>query len=344
MKLIDLEAHFYTEEYNDYFRRRKEYPVLETITDEKHRKIDRILYSTDLFRAKPPKISERLLDMEKIRLNAMDEAGIDIQILSLNDPACELFEPPEATALARRINDELAAVIKKHPDRFIGLAALAPQSPDEAADELERTVTSLGFKGTKLSSNIGGEYLDNQLFWPIFERTEKLGVPVCIHPTLPPLSAIKPYLDYGGVLAGPSVGYGADAVLCVMRLICSGIFDKFPGLQIVLGHLGEALPFWMERLNLGWLEQLTFGDNRPKGKKLPTDYLKSNFIINTSGIFSEPAFLCAYMALGADKMTFAVDYPFGDNKEASEFIKRMPICDSDKAKICYLNAEKIFNL
>ncbi len=344
MKLIDLEAHFYTEEYNRYFRQRKEYPILETVEDDRHEQIDRIWYSPDLFRAKPSKMSERLLDLEEIRLREMDAAGIDIQILSLNDPACELFEPSDATALARQTNDELAAVIQKHPRRFIGLAALALQSPDEASHELERTVNNLGFRGTKISSNIGGDYLDNQKFWPIFESAEKLSVPVCIHPTTPPPSVIKPYLDYGGVLSGPSLGYGADTALCVMRLICSGVFDRYPGLQIVLGHLGEALPFWMERLNLGWLEQITFGENRPKCEKLPTDYLKSNFIINNSGLFSEPAFLCAYLALGADRMTFAVDYPWGDNKQAAEFIKQMPICDGDKEKICYLNAERIFNL
>jgi len=342
MKKIDLEAHFYTEEYNEYFRRRKEFPKLETIEDEKQRKIDRIWYSPDLVRPKRPSVSDRLLDLGEIRLKEMDEAGIDIQVLSLNDPGCELFDASEATALAKKTNDELAQVTKRHPDRFIGLAALAPQAPEEAADELERAVIDLGFRGTKIGSNARGEYLDDQKYWVIFERAEKLGVPINIHPMIPSLSTLKPYAAYGDALVGPGLGYGAETALSVMRLICSGIFDKYPGLKIILGHLGEALPFWMNRLDLGWIEPPTLGENGPKCMKKPTDYLKSNFVMTTSGLFFEPAFLCVYLALGADNMAFAVDYPFADNKLAVQFMERMPICDKDKEKICHLNAEKLF--
>lgn len=342
MKKIDLEAHFYTEEYNEYFRGRKEFPKLESIEDEKHQKIDSIWYSPDLIRSKRPIISEKLLDLEEKRLEEMDAAGIDVQVISLNDPGCELFDASDAAVVARKTNDELARAIKKHPDRFIGLAAIAPQHPEEAADELERAVSDLGFRGLKIGSNVRGEYLDDQKYWVIFERAEKLGVPINIHPMVPSASILKPYADYGDTLVGPSLGYGAETALSVMRLICSGVFDKYPGLKIILGHLGEALPFWMNRLNLGWLEPPAMGKIGPKCLKKPTDYLKTNFIMTTSGLFFEPAFLCTYLALGADNIAFAIDYPFADNKTAVQFMERMPICDKDREKIYHLNAEILF--
>jgi predicted TIM-barrel fold metal-dependent hydrolase len=274
----------------------------------------------------------------------MDEAGIDMQVLSLNDPGCELFDEPDATALAKKTNDELAKVIKKYPNRFIGLAALAPQNPKAAAEELERAISDLGFRGTKIGSNVRGEYLDDPKYRGIFERAEKLEVPINIHPMIPSLSTLKPYAAYGDTLVGPSLGYGAETALSVMRLICSGVFDKYPRLKIILGHLGEALPFWMNRLNLGWLEPPAPGKPGPKCLKKPTDYLKANFVMTTSGLFFEPAFLCTYLALGADNIAFAIDYPFADNKQAAQFIERMPICDEDKEKICHLNAERLFKL
>lgn len=344
MRKFDLEAHFYTREYNEYLRSRKEFPRLETVEYEAGRKIDRIWYSPELVRPKSPSVSEMLLDLEEIRLKKMDEAGVDVQVISLNDPGCQLFDAQEATELARKTNDELARITKKHPDRFIGLAAIAPQSPGEAANELERTVKDLGFRGAFMGSNVRGEYPDDPKYWVIFERAEKLGVPINIHPMIPSSSMLKQYATYGDALVGPSLGYGAETALSVMRLMCSGVFDKYPGLKIILGHLGEALPFWMSRLNLGWVEPPAMGGLGPKCTKKPTDYLKSNFIITTSGLFFEPAFLCSYLALGADNIAFGIDYPFADNKMAVQFMERMPISEQDKAKIFHLNAEKLFSI
>ena len=344
MKKIDLEAHFITEEYQEYMRTRKESPRLETIEDEKHQKFDRLWHGPDLSRLRSLSTRDRLLDLGEGRLKEMNDAGIDMQVLSLSDPGCEPFDASEATTLARKINDGLYRSVKKHPDRFIGLASLAPQSPREAADELERAVNELGFRGAKINSNIRGEYLDNQKYWVILERAEKLGVPIYLHPTLLAPSMLKPYTAYGGSLAGPSLGFAAEASLHAMLLIYSGVFDQFPRLKIILGHLGEGLPFYLNRINLGWLEPPTSEDNRPKCKKKPSEYIKTNFMMTTSGMFFLPAFLCVYLALGADNMAFAIDHPYAPNRPAGQFMELLSISEGDKEKICHLNAERLFRL
>jgi 5-carboxyvanillate decarboxylase len=343
IKKIDLEAHFITVEYMEYLRMRKDFPRLETPEDRRNLEFDRLWFGSDLYRLRTPGMRDRLLDLGEGRIEEMDEAGIDTQVLSL-DPGCELFDAAEGTALAKKINDELFHAIKRNPKRFIGLATLAPQSPYKAADELERTVKALGFRGAKLNSNVKGEYLDNQEYWPIFERAEKLGVPIFLHPMVPAQSMVGPYRAYGGSLAGPSLGFGAETALHVMRLIYSGVFDKYPRLKIILGHLGEGLPFWLPRLDLGWLEPRLSEEKRPKCLKRPSEYIKSNFIVTTSGMFFQPAFLCAYLGLGAGQIAFAVDHPYAGNKPACEFVEGLPICEEDKEKICYLNGEKLLRL
>ena len=343
MKKIDLEAHFITVEYMEYLRMRKDFPRLETPEDRKDLEFDRLWFGPDLCRLRTPNMRAKLLDLGEGRIEEMDAAGIDMQVLSL-DPGCELFDVAEGTALARKINDELSHAIKRHPERFIGLATLAPQNPHEAADELERTVNELGFRGTKLNSNVKGEYLDDQKYWPIFERAEKLGVPIYLHPVVPAQPMVGPYRAYGGSLAGPSLGFSAETALHVMLLIYSGVFDQYPGLNIILGHLGEGLPFWLPRLDLGWLEPRLSEEKRPKCSKRPSEYIKSNFMVTTSGMFFQPAFLCTYLALGADRMAFAVDHPYAENKSACDFMEEVPICEKDKEKICYLNGERLFKL
>jgi 2,3-dihydroxybenzoate decarboxylase len=343
IKKIDLEAHFITVEYMEYLRMRKDFPRLETPEDMKNLKFDRLWFGCDLYRLRTPGMRARLLDLGEGRIEEMDAAGIDMQVLSL-DPGCELFDAAEGTALAKKINDELSHAIKRYPKRFIGLATLAPQSPHKAADELERAVKKLDFRGAKLNSNVKGEYLDNQEYRPIFERAEKLGVPIFLHPAVPAKSMVGPYKAYGGSLAGPSLGFGAETALHVMRLIYSGVFDKYPGLKIILGHLGEGLPFWLPRLDLGWLEPRLSEEKRPKCSRRPSEYIKTNFIVTTSGMFFQPAVLCTYLALGADHLAFAVDHPYVDSKTASRFMEDLPICDKDREKICHLNGETLFNL
>jgi len=338
MRIIDVEAHFFTEEYVGFLRTRKEPPRLKTVEVEGQK--EEGLWFEPGFFASRKRTLPLLLDLDRGRLAEMDGAGVTIQALSLAGPGCELFEPVEGTALARKTNDELAKVIRKHPGRFIGLAALAPQDPEAAADELERAVKELGFKGAKINSHVrGGEYLDDKKYWLIFERAEKLGVAICLHPRMPSPAMIKPYADYGYGLAGAALGFAAETSLHAMRLIYSGVFDKYPELKIVLGHLGEALPFWMDRMDRKFSLSTKLAIS---GK--PSDYIKNNFVMSFSGMFFLPAFLCVYLALGAENMVFASDYPFEDSKEAVQFIETAPICDSDKHKICHANAEKLFNM
>lgn len=336
MKIIDFEAHFFTEEYVEYMRARKEPPRFETV-DVDGRKEEGLLLGSGVW-APRGKTLGLLLDLGQSRLTGMDEAGITMQVLTLAGPGCELFEPSEGTAQAKKANDELAQVIKAHPDRFVGLAALAPQDPEAAADELERAVKELGFNGAKINSHVrGGEYLDDTKYWLIFERAEKLGVPIYLHPRVPSPAMLKPYAEYGYGLAGAALGFAAETSLHAMRLILSGVFDKYPELKIILGHLGEALPFWMDRIDRKYGSEVSIA-------KKPSEYIKDNFAVSFSGMFFLPAFMCVYLALGADSIVFGSDYPFEESKEAAQFVERLPVSDGDKFKISYANSERLLNL
>jgi 2,3-dihydroxybenzoate decarboxylase len=338
MKIIDFEAHFFTDEYVEYLRSRKEPPNF--VTFDKGGQKEEVMCLAKGVWAPRTKNLEALLDLDQGRIEKMDAAGISVQVLSLAGPGCELFEPSEGTELARRSNDKLAEAIKRHPDRFLGFASLAPQDPDGAVKELERTVKELGFKGAKINSHVrGGEYLDEEKYWVIFEKAEKLGVPIYIHPRIPSPQMLKPYADYGYALAGAALGFGAETALHAMRLIMSGVFDRFTRLKIILGHLGEALPFWLDRLD----RKYEF-DLKVKLCRKPSEYIKNNFLMTFSGMFFTPAFICVYLALGADNILFASDYPFEPCEDATQFIEKVPICDIDKQKICYDNAHKLLGL
>jgi len=330
MKVIDLEAHFTSREYVEYVRSRGERPK----GPAPQRRGERP-------KGPASQPQERLLDLGEGRLKVMDAAGIDMQVLSLTTPHINLFEASEGTVWSRKVNDELSAVVKNYPDRFVGLAAVAPQSPDEAADELERAVTELGLKGLCINSHARDEYLDDKKYWVIFERAEKLDVPIYLHPTIPSKDMLKPYTD-GFALEGPVLGFAAEVALHTMRLIFSGLFDRYPKLKIILGHMGEGLPFWLFRLDFFWLRSNV--REKPAIERKPSEYIKTNFTITTSGMFFQPALICAYLALGADKIAFAVDYPPEKNEKALQFMKEAPICDSDKEKIYHLNAERLFKL
>ncbi len=336
---IDLEAHFYTREFQEYMLARKEAP-----REEPYKGYVRLWYNSNVWQPHGAGLKDKLLDLAEGRLRDMDEAGIDMQVLSLTAPGCEDFSPADGIALSKKTNDELSKAIKRYPDRFIGLAALAPQSPGEAADELERAVKELGLRGAKIHSHIGDTYLDDKRYWVIFERVEKLDVPIYLHPTTPRPSMLKPYTDYGYALAGPAWGFGAETALHAMRLIYSGVFDKYPGLKIILGHLGEGLIFWMDRIDFAFKKPWMDKELQPKIKKLPSEYIRNNFIITTSGMFAVPAFLCVFMEIGADRVMFASDYPYEKSEEAAHFMEKVPISDIDKEKIYHLNAERLFKL
>jgi 2,3-dihydroxybenzoate decarboxylase len=195
-----------------------------------------------------------------------------------------------------------------------------------------------------INSHIRGEYLDDRKYWVIFERAEKLNVPLYIHPRQPSPDMIKPFLTYPE-LASPAWGFAAETGLHAMRLICSGVFDKHPNLKIVLGHLGEALPWWLWRLDSRWIvvgrEE---GAAPPLAQKKPSQYIKENFYVTTSGMLWHPALQCCYSALGADRILFAVDHPYESSRDAVQFLDTASICDGDKEKIYHVNAEKLLGL
>jgi len=337
MRIVDMEAHFYTHDYIEHLRIRKRFP---------HQRLDektiKLYHNKTLFSPRGLKLEETLLDLGEGRIKHMDDHGIDIQVLSLTNPSVQLFPSGEGTIWARRTNDVLAEVLKKYPSRFVGLASVAPQDPDEAVKEIERAVTRLGIKGVCLYSHSKNEYLDNKKYWPIFEACVKLGVPIYIHPSIPSTKMLPAYEDYGYSLAGPVLGFAADLAVHTMRLIYCGLFDKYPKLQIILGHLGEGLPYWLPRLDFAFVKPWV--GNKPSLQRKPSDYLKTNFIVTTSGIFFQPALLCASLALGIDRITFAIDYPYEDTEEALRFMREAPLADSDKEKIYHTTADRLFHL
>jgi 5-carboxyvanillate decarboxylase len=287
---------------------------------------------------------ERIQDLGDRRLDDMDSTGIAVQILSLTAPGVQVFDAPEATARARSSNDQLADAIRKHPDRFSGLAAIAPQDPAGAAKELDRGVRQLGLKGAIVNSHTRGEYLDDPKFWAIFEAAEALNVPVYIHPTTPPKSMIEPFLARG--LDGAIFGFAVETGLHLLRIVVAGVFDRFPKLQIVSGHLGEALPYWLSRIDFMHGNMVT-ANRYPGVKKLakkPSDYIKENMYVTTSGMAWEPGILYCQSVLGVDRVLYAMDYPYQFVPEEVTLTDNLPISDADKKKLFQSNAERVFAL
>jgi uncharacterized protein len=332
MKRIDFEAHFVT---NDYVRALEEntgYPRYSVDTQTGRRCLE---YTDDVREPLGDILLDKLLDTGERRLEHMDAAGIDVQVLSLTSPGAEQFDPAIGTVLAQKSNDELAEVIQRHPDRFVGFAALAPNDPEAAADELERAVKGLGLRGWKTHSNYGGTYLDERKYWPILERAEQLDVPIYLHPTVPAMPQLR---KYGFALAGAPFGFGIETSVCMMRLIYSGVFDRYPGLKVILGHLGEGLPFLLQRMDFAYVRPWFDPDARPDLERMPSGYLKENVFVTTSGNYLPAAFMCAYEALGIERILLATDYPYEDSNECVQFLEGLPITQEDRDKIYSRNA------
>ncbi|HVV94952.1 MAG TPA: amidohydrolase family protein [Hyphomicrobiales bacterium] len=280
----------------------------------------------------------RLLDLGEGRLKDMDDNGVAVQLLLLNTPGVQIFDPATATALATVANDRLAEAIARHPTRFAGLGAFAPQDPAGAVKEIERAMTKLHLSGLVVNSHTGGEYLDQEKFWPILEAAEALGAALYIHPRIPP-EAARGYRDHG--LGGAVWGFMAEAGLHGMRLIASGALDRFPKLQVVLGHLGEGLPYWIARAD----RMAAALPGGPGGLKLkPSEYLQRNISITTSGMNFHAGIKFCIEVLGADRILFAVDYPYDDSAFAVAQMDGAPIGAADRAKIYHQNAERVFRL
>ncbi|MGB6952676.1 MAG: amidohydrolase family protein [Candidatus Cybelea sp.] len=282
-----------------------------------------------------------LEDLGDRRIAAMDEAGIDLFVLSQTSPGVQV-ESDAATAvrLARGANDYLHSQIARHPKRYRGFAHLAMQDVDAAAAELERCVGELGFLGALINGNTNGVYLDDERYFPFWERVVALGVPVYIHPADPFVA--PQVLDGYPEMQGAVWGWSTDNSSHFLRMLFSGIFDRYPGLTIVLGHMGETLPYFAWRIDGRYA--LTEQGQQHKLAKKPSDYFRSNLIVTTTGVCQDSALICALAELGDDRVLFSVDYPYEEAREASDWIDRAPIGRQQREKICYRNAQRVLRL
>jgi 2,3-dihydroxybenzoate decarboxylase len=289
----------------------------------------------------PAFLRERLDDLGELRLKEMDEAGIDVQVLSHGAPATQRMDAETAVPLARRANDRLQQAVRAHPKRFAAFAALPTADPAAAADELERVVTRLGFKGAMVHGLTNGVFFDDKRFWPIFERAQALDVPLYVHPAVPHPAVVeayyKDYLQEFPSLLTAAWGFTVETATQGIRLVLSGVFDAYPQLKIILGHLGESLPFSLWRID----HALAREGNRSSSFR---DCFREHFYITTSGNFSTPALLCCVMEMGVDRILFSVDWPFVANAPGTQWMQSVPLCTEDRAKILSGNARRLLRL
>jgi predicted TIM-barrel fold metal-dependent hydrolase len=291
----------------------------------------------DVIRA--PELEKRLYDLGEIRIKEMDDAGIDIQVLSHGAPGGQKLPDDVALELARGVNDRLLAAIKLHPTRFAGFAMVPTNDPRKGADELERCITKLGFKGAMLHGLANGVFLDDKRFWPIYERAEALDVPVYFHPSFPQQAVIdayyKEYVESVPTILSAGWGFTVETATTALRLVLSGLFQHCPKLKVILGHLGEGIPFLMARMD----EALS--------RQAKVDFratFSSHFSVTTSGFFSNPALLCCVQELGIDRILFSVDWPFVKNTVATDWVKTVPLCHEDQVKLLSGNAKRLLKM
>jgi predicted TIM-barrel fold metal-dependent hydrolase len=288
------------------------------------------------------KLFEQLRDLSDKRIAEMDAARVDMQLLSLTSPGTEQVGAVEALTLAREANDFLADSIEKYPTRFAGFAALPTASPDKAAKELERMVRQHGFKGAVINGHHRGRYLDDRFFWPILECAQALNLPIYLHPTLPPKPVIE--ASYAGfspivteMLSGAGWGWHIETAIHVLRLVLGGVFDQYPSLQIVIGHMGEALPFMLQRLDVMPMAMTKL--NRPI-----SDYLCENVHYTFSGFNFTPTFLNLLLQVGVERIMFSADYPYASMEQARAFLDQLPVSSADRERIAHGNAERLLGI
>jgi predicted TIM-barrel fold metal-dependent hydrolase len=310
------------------------------------------LFSPELQRQYAP-VKARLSDIGPARIKIMDDAGIDLEVLSHVQPGIQLVDDPAvAIAVCTEVNDWLGDIIRTYPTRFAGFAMLPTQSPVDAAAELERTVTQLGFKGALINGHTHGVYLDDPSFGPLLAKAEALDVPIYIHPTDPPAEIVQAYYGAYAPTLVPGWGWPVETGTHVLRMIAGGVFDRYPHLKIIIGHMGELLPYCLTRLNVsltmgGWLVS-----NRPDGatetqqsmQKNVNYYLRNNVFVTSSGVFDQTVFECARAVLGIDNLLFSVDAPLRDSFEATEFLRACDLDQTDMHAFAHVNAERLLKL
>lgn len=282
-----------------------------------------------------------LLDIEGDRLSQMDRLGIDMHLLSLTAPGVQMFDADTATDLAALANDRMAEICAKWPDRFAGLASFAPQSPKRAAKEMERAINDLKLNGFILNSHTNGEYLDDPKYWPFLEAAEALGACIYIHPRGASDTLKGPLQDYG--MDSAMWGYGVEVGTHVVRMMAGGVFDAFPNLKICIGHMGEAIPFWIWRINF-MNSRAQIAGRAKKTKRSCEEYFRDNFVFTTSGVEDSLALRYSIDRMGLDKVIWAIDYPYQPMEPAVKFITEAPLTDEERHAVCHGNAERIFRI
>jgi uncharacterized protein len=298
---------------------------MKTITLEEHFLTKTYVRATAEYSAKMgmqfPEMQAKLLDLGAGRIALMDEVGIDLQVMSLVAFGLEGLSAEDGTVVAREVNDELASAVSVHPDRLAGFATLALKDVGEATKELERCVRSLGFRGVMVNGTVEGRFFDDARFLPFFEAAAALDVPVYLHPAPPPEPVREAYYtglpgELGRMLSIAGWGWHSETALHTLRLIVSGLFDKVPGLQLIIGHMGEGLPFALARSS-GMLS------GAAKLKQPVAEYFKTNIHLTTSGYFTLPPLECALEVVGIERMMYSVDYPFSANTKGKDFLEKV---------------------
>lgn len=286
-------------------------------------------------------LSKLLEDVGDVRLRAMDEAGVDMQVLSHGAPAAQKMSPDACVEVTHRVNDRLAEVCARHPTRFAGFAALPTPAPEKAAEELHRCVTDLGLKGAMIHGLTNGLFLDDKRFRPIFEVAEKLDVPIYLHPSVPHPEVMKAYYDTYAeefpMVIRAAWGFTVETATQAIRLVLGRVFEAHPNLNIILGHLGETLPFLLWRIDQAL-------SRAGQGKLSFREQFCRHFHVTTSGHFSTPALLCTMMELGIDRIMFAVDYPYVENAEGMDWIGTLQLSGDDTRKLLSGNAQRLLKL
>jgi predicted TIM-barrel fold metal-dependent hydrolase len=293
--------------------------------------------------ARSASLEARLLDLGDGRIAAMDQGGVDLQVLSLAATGQDALPASEATALVREANDIAFAATKAYPERFASFASLALRDPAAAAKELERGVRNLHCVGGFLNGTEGGSFLDDQRYWPLYDAAEALDVPLYLHPTPPSTAVYDAYFKglpekSAYFLSTAAWGWHAELGMHCLRLILSGLFDRFPQLRFIIGHMGEDLPFSLMRAQDGLSPSIT-GLSRSV-----SEYFLDHFVVTTSGYFTQAPFQCAMDVLGPDRILYSVDYPYRSNRAGAEFLAGLKVSPSDKEKITHGNATRILRL
>jgi uncharacterized protein len=286
---------------------------------------------------------KQLADLGAARLAEMDQAGITVQVLSASGPGADLVDGAEGVSLAREMNDVLARAIGEHPDRFAGFAHLPLRSAQAAADELERAVRELGFRGALINGMTQDCFLDDVRFDPILSRAEQLDVPIYLHPNLPPESVRKAYYDNlpgitGFLLSAPAWGWHSELAIHVLRLVLSGTLDRHPNLKLIIGHMGEGLPAMLARC-----DQFFEGETGHLGRSVSKTVL-DQVCITTSGLFTLPPFEVALAVFGIERILFSIDYPYSSNLLGRDFLAALSLTPADYQRLAHGNADRLLNL